>query len=205
MFEYIQGKMVVKNIEYIAIDISGLAYKIYIPFKTYDRLGEIGDIEKLYIHTNVKEDDISYYGFYSKEERAIFEAVITLNGVGVKLAIAILSTFSYTEIVDIVMIEDDALLSKVPGIGIKKAKKIILDLKDKVKKLSLYEDNNIKNNDNIRLIIIKEELILGLSSLGYNKIDISKYIEDEEILSLNSTALAMKKVLKSISNNERKK
>ena len=71
MFEYIFGELKVKKVDYIALDINGLAYKIYISLKTFEKLEEIGQKEKVYIHTNVKEDDISFYGFKTENERIV--------------------------------------------------------------------------------------------------------------------------------------
>ena len=102
MFEYISGKLTIKKIDYVAIDINGLAYKIHISLKTFEKLDNIGNSEKLYIYTNVKEDDISLYGFKTQNERELFKALISISGVGPKLAIAILSTFNTREIIDIV-------------------------------------------------------------------------------------------------------
>ena len=102
MFEYILGKLAVKKVDYVALEINGLAYKIHISLKTFEKIDNIGSNEKLYIYTNVKEDDISLYGFKTQNERELFKALISISGVGPKLAIAILSTFNMREIIDIV-------------------------------------------------------------------------------------------------------
>ena len=107
MFEYIFGELKVKKVDYIALDINGLAYKIYISLKTFEKLEEIGQKEKVYIHTNVKEDDISFYGFKTENERELFKALISISGVGPKLAIAILSTFNTREVIDIVKLNKE--------------------------------------------------------------------------------------------------
>ena len=154
MFEYIFGELKVKKVDYIALDINGLAYKIYISLKTFEKLEEIGQKEKVYIHTNVKEDDISFYGFKTENERELFKALISISGVGPKLAIAILSTFNTREVIDIVTGDEAKIFTRVPGLGVKKAQKIILDLKDKVKKLNIIEiDNENSSIANGKLII----------------------------------------------------
>ena len=132
MFEYIFGKLAIKKVDYVAIDINGLAYKIYISLKTFEKLNEIGKDEKLYIFTNVKEDNISFYGFKTQNERELFKELITISGVGPKLAIAILSTFEVKEVIEIVSVDEIKIFTKVPGLGLKKAQKIILDLKEKI-------------------------------------------------------------------------
>ncbi|WP_369716582.1 Holliday junction branch migration protein RuvA [Leptotrichia alba] len=203
MFEYISGKLSVKKIDYVALDINGLAYKIYISLKTFEKISNVGNTEKLYIHTNVKEVDISLYGFKTQSERELFKALISVNGVGPKLAIAILSTFNIKEIVDIVTENESKTFIKVPGLGIKKAQKIILDLKDKVEKLEFSEiinastDTSNKNDTaNSKILLMKEDLKLALESLGYRDIDISKWIKNDELIKLKNISEAIKVILK---------
>lgn len=100
-----------------------MAYKIHISLKTFEKIGNIGNDEKLYIFTNVKEDDISLYGFKTQNERELFKALISISGVGPKLAIAILSTFNMREIIEIVTEDESKIFTRVPGLGIKKAQK----------------------------------------------------------------------------------
>lgn len=205
MFEYICGKLSVKKIDYVALDINGLAYKIYISLKTFEKMSNIESTEKLYIHTNVKEDDISLYGFKTQNERELFKALISVNGVGPKLAIAILSTFNTKEIVDIILENEPKIFIKVPGLGIKKAQKIILDLKDKVKKIEfseiINENSNTLNGNNTsssEILLMKEDLKLALESLGYADTDVSKWIKNDELIKIKNIGEAIKIILKRI-------
>ena len=205
MFEYICGKLSVKKIDYVALDINGLAYKIYISLKTFEKMSNIESTEKLYIHTNVKEDNISLYGFKTQNERKLFKALISVNGVGPKLAIAILSTFNTKEIVDIILENEPKIFIKVPGLGIKKAQKIILDLKDKVTKLEfseiINENSNTLNGNNIsssEILLMKEDLKLALESLGYADTDVSKWIKNDELIKIKNISEAIKIILKRI-------
>lgn len=205
MFEYICGKLSVKKIDYVALDINGLAYKIYISLKTFEKMSNIESTEKLYIYTNVKEDDISLYGFKTQNERELFKALISVNGVGPKLAIAILSTFDTKEIVDIILENEPKIFIKVPGLGIKKAQKIILDLKDKVKKLEFFEiineNSNTLNGNNTsssEILLMKEDLKLALESLGYADTDVSKWIKNDELIKVKNISEAIKIILKRI-------
>ena len=205
MFEYICGKLSVKKIDYVALDINGLAYKIYISLKTFEKMSNIESTEKLYIHTNVKEDDISLYGFKTQNERELFKALISVNGVGPKLAITILSTFNTKEIVDIILENEPKIFIKVPGLGIKKAQKIILDLKDKVKKLEfseiINENSNTLNGNNTsssEILLMKEDLKLALESLGYADTDVSKWIKNDELIKVKNISEAIKIILKRI-------
>ena len=205
MFEYICGKLSVKKIDYVALDINGLAYKIYISLKTFEKMSNIESTEKLYIHTNVKEDNISLYGFKTQNERELFKALISVNGVGPKLAIAILSTFNTKEIVDIILENEPKIFIKVPGLGIKKAQKIILDLKDKVTKLEfseiINENSNTLNRNNTsssEILLMKEDLKLALESLGYVDTDVSKWIKNDELIKIKNISEAIKIILKRI-------
>lgn len=209
MFEYIFGKLAIKKVDYVAIDINGLAYKIYISLKTFEKLNEIGKDEKLYIFTNVKEDNISFYGFKTQNERELFKGLITISGVGPKLAIAILSTFEVKEVIEIVSVDEIKIFTKVPGLGLKKAQKIILDLKDKVKKLNISESFEEKNknsqiNFKSEVLILKEDLKLALDSLGYQNEDVSKWITDEELCEISDISEVIKIVLQKIQSKKRK-
>mgnify|MGYP000932574937 CR=1 FL=1 len=205
MFEYILGKLTVKKVDYVALEINGLAYKIHISLKTFEKIDNIGSNEKLYIYTNVKEDDISLYGFKTQNERELFKALISVNGVGPKLAIAILSTFNTKEIVDIILENEPKIFIKVPGLGIKKAQKIILDLKDKVKKIEfseiINENSNTLNGNNTsssEILLMKEDLKLALESLGYADTDVSKWIKNDELIKIKNISEAIKIILKRI-------
>ena len=195
MFEYILGKLVIKKIDYVALEINGLAYKIHISLKTFEKIADIGNNEKLYIFTNVKEDDISLYGFKTQNERELFKALISISGVGPKLAIAILSTFNMREIIEIVTEDESKIFTRVPGLGIKKAQKIILDLKDKVKKIT-------SESFDPKISLMKEDLKLALESLGYTNTDISKWIKDSELAQLKDISEAIKLVLQKIQNKK---
>ena len=213
MFEYIFGELTVKKIDYVALDINGLAYKIFISLKTFEALGETGQDEKLYVHTHVKEDDISFYGFKTENERELFKALISTSGVGPKLGLAILSTYNVKDVINIVIESNSKLFTKVPGLGDKKAQKIILDLKDKVKKLNIIETYNengeisrgkviISDTSNTKVLLMKEDIKLALESLGYVNADVSKWIKDEELSNINDIGEAIKTILQKIQNKK---
>ena len=202
MFEYIKGELTVKKVDYVALEVNGIAYKIFISLKTYEKLSD--GTEKLFIYNNVKEDDFSLYGFKTESERELFTALVSISGVGPKLGLAILSTFYTKEVIDIVLEENVKLLTKVPGLGQKKAQKLIVDLKDKVKKLNIieiYQDGStggVEKTSNTKLLIMKEDLKLVLGSLGYSNADVSKWIKDEELLQYEKIEDAIKAVLQKI-------
>ena len=196
MYDYISGKLVNKNLDYVCIDINGLAYICHIPFKTYENLVDINDNEKLYVHLHIKEDAFTLYGFKTTDERKLFRLFISVSGIGPKIAIAILSVFTPSEIKNIILNEDYKFLSKVNGLGVKKAQKLIIEIKDKIDKtIEVSNDNNM-----FEINIVKNELLLALESLGYNKIKLEDYISNEEIIEIKDSGKLMKEILKKISN-----
>ena len=206
MFEYIMGNLTVKKVDYVALDVNGVAYKIFISLKTYEKLTD--GIEKLFIYTNVKEEDFSLYGFKTENERELFKALVSISGVGPKLALAVLSTFNTKEVINIVLEENVKFLVNVPGLGQKKAQKLIVDLKDKVKKLNIlevYQEGNQNSEDSFnstKLLVLKEDLKLALESLGYANADVSKWIKDEELSQYDKIEDAIKAVLQKLQSKK---
>lgn len=196
MYEYIKGKLTIKALDYACIDVNGVGYILYIPFKTYENLGIIDSEQILYTHLQVKEDDMKLYGFKTLEERNLFRKIISVNGIGPKIALAILSMYAPSEITSIILNEDAKMLSKVNGLGLKKAQKLIIELKDKVDSIGL-ENVEIFNKH-----IIKNEIKQALEALGYVKLKIEDYITDDEIEKINDSGAIMKVILRKISMNK---
>ncbi|CAM3081161.1 Holliday junction branch migration protein RuvA [Streptobacillus felis] len=187
MYEYFEGVITIKNLNYVVIDINGVGYKIYTSIKTYDKLNSIGKKDKLFIHTIVKEDDISFFGFKDELERSIFLECIAINGIGAKKAIAILSNFEFEELAAIASSKNFKELAKVPGIGMKKAEKIMVDLSDKLEGLRISK--TATSQEMLEMYNKKENLKLALESLGYEKVNVSNLIEDSMIKELNMQEL----------------
>ena len=136
MIHHIKGVITHKEINYVVVETNGLGYLINIPLSTYDNLANINGEVTLFIHPIIREDDISLYGFLTNDERQIFNLVISVSGIGAKLGIAVLSALPIGSFIDAVLSNDAKLLSQINGIGKKTAERLILDLKDKVSKLS---------------------------------------------------------------------
>lgn len=199
MFEYISGKLAIKKVDYVGIDVGGIAYKVYISLNTYDKL--VGEEVKLFIHTYVREDAFILYGFINESEREFFEKLISISGVGAKLAIAILSTFNVTDLKRIIMSEDIKLLTKVPGLGAKKGKKLIVDIKDKLPANLTLEDNS-EVVDGIKASEMEENIYLALQSLGYASKDIDKFVSRDDIANYKDIEEAIKDILKKIQSKK---
>ena len=176
MFAYIKGILESRTLEYVVIDVSGIGYKIFMSENSMKKVGEIGSIVKVYTYLKVKEDDVSIYGFSSNEELRMFELLVSVSGIGAKLAISILSNIEPSAFAISVVSNDVATLKKLPGIGTKSAQRIILELQDKLKSMSIEDaqseelEKGVNKNDAI------EELISALQVLGYNRKEIEKII-----------------------------
>lgn len=195
MFEYLNGVIKIKKPEYLAVDVNGIGYRVYITLKTYDQV-QVGEKRELYIYNVIKEDTFKLVGFLQERERVLFEMLIGITGIGLSLALSIMSTFSIDNIREIVLTEDFQTLRRVPKLGEKKSKQIIIDLNNKIKLLNLMsmEDpsRDVWNN------AIEEELYMALDSLGYSKKEIDSLISKDELNSYSTLEEAIKGVLKKI-------
>ena len=161
----------------------------------------IGQEIKLYTYLNVREDAMNLFGFLSKDELKVFKLLITVNGIGPKGALAILTIMSPNDLRYAIMTEDSKLISKAPGVGAKTAQKVILELKDKLDMdavVNIIDDDIFKrNNDNVHNEII-EEAVEALVSLGYTQKEITKIIKSCDITECKTTEDVIKLVLKNI-------
>ena len=198
MFEYLKGEVAYKKPEYLALDVNGVGYKIYISLKTYDSV-ETGETKRIFIYNHIKEEEFRLVGFLEERERNLFEMLLSVKGIGVSLALAIMSTFDIETIRELVLQENYVTLKKVPKLGEKKAQQIILDLKDKLKKLDIISME--KTSANV-YTSVEDELIMALEGLGYNKKDIDKLIDKDEIKQYKNIQEAIKGTLKKIQNSK---
>ena len=128
----ITGKIESKGPEYVDIIVSGFTFRISTPTSTIDRIGDSGDSVKLLTSLQLRQDSITMYGFATEEDRMAFEALININGVGPRLAIAVLSTFDAGTMAAAVQSEDTDSFKRVPGVGARTASRIVLELKGKL-------------------------------------------------------------------------
>lgn len=175
MIAYLKGKLVIKSVDYIVIDVQGIGYKVYMSKTAIDKLEEEKEI-KVYTYLKVREDDISLFGFNTLEELHMFELLISVGGIGAKSAIAILSNITPSKFALAVITSDVNTLKKLQGIGPKIAQRIILELKDKIKTEEAIEnqENTIKQEEQIQEDM--EELIQALQVLGYRRYEINNIL-----------------------------
>lgn len=178
MFAYIKGKLAYKHNEYIIVEASGIGYRIYTALSTIQAVGSTGDEVQIYTHLYVREDIMSLYGFCTQEELGMFELLISVSGVGPKAAVSVISSVSPSKFGLAVITDDTKTFTKAQGIGSKIAQRIILELKDKIKKEQLTAINNASedklpvNNENSRV----QEAISALMVLGYTPLEASKAV-----------------------------
>lgn len=132
MIAQLRGRLVSKDPGQIVVDVNGVGYQIFIPFSTYYQLPALHQEVFLRVYTHVREDAIHLYGFHTEEERATFELLTGVSGIGPRLAANILSGISVDELIPAILEGDLARLKAIPGVGRKTAERVILELKDKV-------------------------------------------------------------------------
>ena len=193
MFAYIKGSLEMKFKNYLVIDVGGLGYKIFMSENAINTIGDIGDIIKVFTYYRVREDDISIFGFKTQEELRMFELLLSVSGVGAKSALVMLSCIQPSDFAIAVISNDVKVLTQIPGIGAKSAQRIILELKDKLKKeqseekleeVSRSKKSEINNN--------VQEAISALMVLGFTKKDIEKAFEHLDIDNLSLEDLIKK-------------
>lgn len=167
MIALLSGKIAYKGISHIVVDTQGVGYRVFIPLTTFYVLPEAGEAVTLHIHTSVKEDAINLFGFYTLQERELFQLMISVSGIGPKVAMNILSGISSAELLEAISGGNLAKLITIPGIGRKMAERLILELKEKAaKKMAADQlpvtDARQKQND-----MIREDVLSALVNLGY--------------------------------------
>lgn len=176
MFAYIKGSIEYINQDSVIIDHNGIGFKVMTSIQTINKVN-LHNIVTIYTHMNVREDDISLYGFLTKEELDIFRLLIGISGIGPKGALAILSTLSVDELRIAVLSEDYKAIAKANGVGTKTAQRLVIELKDKLKLedvLSGFEDDISASNVNPDNI---SEASMALVSLGYTNSEALKAIK----------------------------
>lgn len=182
MYDYFVGNIVKQIANYIVIETNGIGYKVYTPnpyvFKNLNN-------SKVYLYNHIREEENSLYGFNSEDERELFLRLIAVKGLGPKMAVAILASCSVSGLIDAIDRENILYLKKIPKVGEKLARQIILDLKGKLV-------SNGKESEN------ESELILALESLGYKTTDIKNVVQkiDNTLNIENQIKEALKLLLK---------
>ena len=159
MIAHLRGKLAQKDPARLVVDVNGVGYEVFIPLTTYTSLPAAGSEVSIDIHTHVREDMIALYGFSTRRERTIFEKLMTISGIGPKLAVTILSGGSVEDLVAAIKRADLARLTAIPGVGRKTGERIILELKDKLQDFTEAEPKSS----------VEVDVLSALENLGYNR------------------------------------
>lgn len=202
MIGRLSGTLLEKQPPFVLVDCNGVGYECQAPMNTIYNLPEVGKSVTLHTHLSVSENAHTLFAFYSLEERKLFRELIKVNGVGPKLALAILSAMSAIEFVQNVHQGEAATLVKIPGVGKKTAERLIIEMKDRLKdwqvdsvapsSLEGSAEPMTANSGNV------QEAISGLVALGYKPVQASKAIsqvEDQSLPAASLIRLALKNML----------
>ena len=194
MIALIKGKIVHKGIAQVVIDTQGVGYRIFIPLTTFYELPEPGHVVTLYIHTHVKQDAIHLFGFYTLQERELFQLMISVSGIGPKIAMNILSGIAANDLLQAISSGDLGKLVSIPGVGKKMAERLILELKEKVIKKMIAENIPAADAHQKSSEIVREDALSALVNLGYK----SHAAKDalDKVLQAADQELAMDQLLK---------
>ena len=176
MIAYLEGKLIEKNPTHLILDVNGVGYSIYIPVSSYANVGEAGETVKVLTYQYVREDELKLFGFSTKPEKDLFELLISVNGVGPKVALGILSSISVEDFQRSVLEEDLDVLTHISGVGKKIAQRLIVELKEKLTKVDLRVEKGVEVREKIG-VSVEDEAVFALVSLGYNKFDAKKAVE----------------------------
>ena len=167
MIAFLRGNLHEKSPNRLVIDVNGVGYEVHVPLSTFYQVPSLGENVALRVHTHVREEAISLFGFATDLEIRVFEKLVSVSGIGPKLAISVLSGIDAMELVQAVRIGDTARLTLIPGVGKKTAERIGLELKDRLPSV-LTEEQKIKSESS-EVHPLRSDLLSALLNLGYHR------------------------------------
>lgn len=169
MIGFLTGKLISSKPTQIILDVNGVGYLVNISISTFEKISEKESVS-LFIHTSVKEDSITLFGFYTQSEKEMFELLISISGIGPKVSLGILSGIAVDDLKDAIANGNVSRLIAIPGIGRKTAERVVLELRNKV--------DAIKADGSIKITSAKDEAISALATLGYQRQIAEKVVRD---------------------------
>jgi len=194
MIALLTGEIAQRHTEAIVIDVAGVGYRVQIPLSTFYSLPDQGKIS-LHIHTHVKEDAINLFGFLSVEEKNFFALLISVSGVGPKLAINILSHMPAGDLALALVEADISRLTSIPGIGKKSAERLVLELQDKAASFAVGRVVNASTDSRTVPAGLREDAISALVNLGYKENLANKAVKSIDFLPETALEEILKKAL----------
>ncbi len=199
MIAFLNGKVEYISNDFIVLSVGGIGYNVFVSSKTLENISGTGCEVKLHTYLNVREDAMQLFGFITKDELDVFKLLITVNGIGPKGALSILSVMTANELRFAVASDDAKSIAKSPGIGAKTASKVILELKDKLKLEDAIE-NTFNASSNIEpqacLNDSKNEAVMALVALGYSQSESLKVVKSVEVTESMTSEDIIKKALR---------
>ncbi len=170
MIAYLSGKLLEKHANAAIVDVGGVGYEVSIPLSTFYELGETGSDVSLRIYTHVREDAIQLFGFNTNRERDLYLRLISVQGIGPKSGIAMLSGMNAEEIILAIRSNDLARLKSIPGVGLKTAERLVIELRDKVGELS-GEGSVLDAASRAKIPVdaVFDDALSALINLGYQR------------------------------------
>ena len=172
MINFVSGKLREILADKIVVEANGIGFGIYFPASNFVNLPELDSDIKVFTYMHVKEDEMSLYGFLTREDREMFLKLLTVNGVGPKGALNIISKLGFSTLMKAIANEDSKLISSVSGIGSKTASKICIELGDKVRKMNFEGKIDIikqNNSENKKFNVVKDEVAEAMVKLGFKE------------------------------------
>jgi Holliday junction DNA helicase RuvA len=174
MIGQLRGKLAEKRPNQVLVDVGGVGYVVLVPLSTFAALGELHTEVTLLIHTHVREDALSLYGFVSSREKHLFELLLSASGVGPSLALKILSGMSVDELVPAIRGSDLGRLTKIPGVGRKTAERMVVELKDKLEAVVIEVERPAASSP----AGVESDVVSALVNLGYEARVAEKAVEE---------------------------
>jgi Holliday junction DNA helicase RuvA len=169
MIAFLRGKILEKHPNQVIVETAGVGYDVLIPISTFSSLPEAGSEVKLRIHTHVREDALALFGFLTAEEKTIFERLISVSGIGPKLAITVLSGLPTSDLIYAIRSAAVEQLVRIPGVGKKTAERIVLELKDKLEGVGPATAPGQIEKPLATLTVVEQDVISALLNLGCNR------------------------------------
>ena len=177
MIAYLSGTLFSKNPQSVVVDISGVGYQIFIPLSTFYRLPDEMETVSLHVYTHVREDTLQLFGFQTETEKQVFLLLISISGIGPKVALNILSGMGCEELLSSIVRADSDRISSIPGVGKKTSQRIILELKEKASKLAEGIEAAPEQQVEIRDREMCDDALSALINLGYPSKSAKRAIE----------------------------
>ena len=193
MIGYLRGRLLHKKPNTIILDVGGIGYEIYIPLTTFYMLPDEGNEVSLNIHTHVREDALALFGFHTKREKDFFLKLLSISGIGPKLAVVILSGAQVEELAAAISENNLARLTAIPGVGRKTAERMVLELKSQIASFLLPEQA-VDAAEGKAFGVLEEDVLSALVNLGYPRAAAEKSLKT--ILSSNQCERTFEDVLR---------